>query len=293
LAGSLFSDEAFGRIDCAQLSEPFTVTKLLGPPPGYIGYPSKRDLGDHVDVKTMDPALFYKETRGMETGGVLLFDEIEKADPGVLDVLLTVFDEGYVKTSVGNVIDMRNVIIVITSNLGARNLQHARDSRNKILGFSPSQGNIEKMLSINEINDITMKAVKDWMKPELLSRVTAVIPFVDLDQDALDSIYEIELEKSLAIVRKTITTRITVEDDLKEKLISVCVDRGSGARYISRLVDTYIIDTLAAFYVDEDASEGGFSPLSLFYESIDGESFVIVKHYHGEYRHKIARMIES
>jgi hypothetical protein len=282
----LFGDKAFGRIDCAQISEKHSTSKLLGAPPGYVGYPSGRGLeGD--DVKKMDPSLFYKETQNMLDGGILLFDEIEKADPDVLDILLTAFDEGYVKTSVGNVIDLRNVIIMITSNLGSKELSFKKSKQS--LGFGSASVACDVM-DVSDIKSTTMEAINGWMKPELLSRVTAVLPFMELTPEEMAKVVELEWEKASSYVREKLPADIILSDGIKALIAEKSIERGSGARYVSRLVDSYVVDTLAALFVDTDDAYSAKEIVMTV--DTGGECDVVVANYDGQtFEHKITMTI--
>lgn len=282
----LFGDKAFGRIDCAQIAEKHGTSKLLGAPPGYVGYPSGRGK-EGEDVRKLDPSLFYKETQGMVDGGILLFDEIEKADPDVLDVLLTAFDEGYVKTSVGNVIDLRNVVIMITSNLGARELQWARESNKLPLGFGTAKVEAcSTTMDVSEIKSTTMEAIKAWMKPELLSRITSVLPFMELTKEEMRQVVDLEWKKAATYVKEKLPADIIISDGLKDLISEKSMDRGSGARYVGRLVDAYITDTLAALFVETDEAYAA-KEIMLTVET-GGECDVVIANYDGEnYEHKV------
>jgi ATP-dependent Clp protease ATP-binding subunit ClpC len=254
----LFGEEAFGRIDCAQIADKMSNSKLLGPGPGYVGYPSgragagqKQPTAD--EIKEQDPSILYKETLGMEAGGILLIDEIEKADSDALDIMLTAFDEGYVKTSVGNVIDLRNVFIIITSNLGSKELNFRANK--KSLGFSTSDSSCKATLDVVDVRSTTMAAIRDWMKPELLSRITSIVPFIDLTHEEMVEVVELEWARASAHIGRKIGNHITLSDGLKEHLATKAEERNSGARYVGRLVDSYIVDTIAGLFVDADVEE--------------------------------------
>lgn len=280
----LFGEKAFGRIDCAQISEKHGTSKLLGAPPGYVGYPSGRGK-EGEDLRKMDPSMFYKETQGMVDGGILLFDEIEKADPDVLDVLLTAFDEGYVKTSVGNTIDLKNVIIMITSNLGSRELSFQKNKNS--LGFAPVvEGTCDETMGVTEIKTTTMAAIKEWMKPELLSRITAVLPFMELTPEEMSEVVDLEWAKASLYIKEKMPADIILSDGLKALIAEKSIERGSGARYVGRLVDSYIVDALAAMYVETDEAYAA-KEVVLTVET-GGECDVVVATYDGEtYTHKV------
>lgn len=292
----LFGKDAFGRIDCAQLADKMSHSKLLGPGPGYVGYPSSRDPRNSKpeDIKKQDPSIIYKETLGMGAGGILLIDEIEKADSDALDVMLTAFDEGYVKTSVGNVVNLRNVFIIITSNLGSKELS-LQASKNP-LGFGlkarkDADETAEKMANIVNVRDTTMKAIREWMKPELLSRVTSVVPFMDLTLDDLAEVVDLEWDRASKHMGSKIDAKVFLTDGLKKHLADKAHERHSGARYVSRLVDSYLVDTIADMYVSVDGMDAYRGKITL--DVGDGEGFDSVKATYGDdtYTHVVSDTI--
>ena len=244
-AQTLFSRaDAFGRIDCATLSERHDVSKLFGPPPGYVGYPSDRS----GDPKDSDPSVLWRETRGFESGGILLLDEVEKAHPDVWDAFLTIMDEGYAKTSVGNTIDFRNTVIIMTSNLGTKEMSR---SRNKApLGFSSALSMLTPT-DAKQIKKVALGAAKNYLKPELLGRITAVVPFTDLSHEEMLAVVDLEWAKDLEYIKESIESTITIDDSIKNRIAHLSSDKGSGARLVSRLLEGYVIDPLAELHVEK------------------------------------------
>lgn len=239
----LFSEGAhLARIDCAALAEKHSVSKLLGSPPGYVGYSG----GD--DEKGDDPSLLFKEISKLKNGvGVLLLDEIEKAHADIWDTMLTVFDEGYFKTSMGNIIDMRNVLIIMTSNLGTRELDDMRTAKSP-LGFGCEAAKDKRVIGIVDVRDTAMEAIKKYMKPELVGRITEVVPFSDLDQENITKVLGLEW----AIARDwldTVEADIEIDDGMMSVLASKCLDTGYGARHARRMIEKYVIDSLAEAYL--------------------------------------------
>jgi ATP-dependent Clp protease ATP-binding subunit ClpA len=242
------SKTKFGRIDCAGLSEKHDVSKLIGAPPGYVGYPSDRG----GDPKEADPALLYREINKMgPDGGVLLLDEIEKAHEDIWDTFLTIFDEGYVKTSVGNIVDLRNVIIIMTTNLGSKEFDDMQ--RRNPLGF-----NDKKAISADEdVNDEMIKNVKKtasealrgYMKPELIGRITDVVPFVNLTTAGLEAVTSLEWSKARGYLMEKLP-EISITDGLKKHIATSAKEKLLGARPVQRMVEQYAIDAIAEIYVE-------------------------------------------
>lgn len=242
----------FGRIDCATLSERHDVSKLIGAPPGYVGYPTDKN----GDPKEADPSALWKEVSKMgKDGGFLLLDEVEKAHPDIWDVFLTAFDEGYVKTSVGNVVDLRNVVIIMTTNLGSREFAY---NMNKMpMGFHEegkkachSTDDIDKeMEQIKKIKQTALDALKEYMKPELIGRITDIVPFNDLDEEELRGVVDLEWGKATDYLSKKVEN-ISIDKSLRERIAKLSLDKGLGARPVARLLEQYAIDAIAEIYVE-------------------------------------------
>lgn len=241
-ANILFGEGHFGRIDCAALSDKHTSAKLFGAPPGYIGFPDTRD----GKGKDKDPALLFTETRGLEDGGILLLDEVEKAHPDIWDAFLTIFDEGYAKTSAGNTIDLRNVIIVMTTNLGTKEMR-VENTKNP-LGFTGAAAKVAE-LPIEQVRRLAKKALEEYMKPELVGRITEVVPFRSLTEDEMLKVVDIEWGRSGEFVQRKSAAAIVLEESLKREVAHRSSEKGYGARLVSRLLDLYVIDPLAEFYL--------------------------------------------
>ena len=249
LASLLFGNRSFGRIDCASLSEKHDVTKLNGAPPGYVGYPTGKD----GDAKDSDPSLFYTEvyTKG-STGSVLLLDEIEKAAPDIWDIFLTIFDEGYVTTSVGNKVDFRNTIIIMTTNLGTK--EYDSLVRKNPLGFNHTKS--EDLSDINLIKKLATDSLRKYMKPEIISRITEVIPFIPLSKDELVKITDLEWDKALVYL-SPLGSKISLTNEIKEYIADETKDKHQGARPVRRMIEQYVIDPLASWYIDNKDTFNG------------------------------------
>jgi ATP-dependent Clp protease ATP-binding subunit ClpC len=239
----------FGRIDCANLSEKHDVSKLVGAPPGYVGYPSDRG----GDPKEQDPAVIYREVSKMgQDGGVLLLDEVEKAHPDIWDTFLTAFDEGYVKTSVGNVVDLRNVVIIMTTNLGSKEFDDMQ--RKNPLGFNTKDvcamdDETDAQELIKTIKRTASEALRDYMKPELIGRITDVVPFMNLNESGLKDVAELEWDKARVYLTEKLP-EIHITEELKEHIAASAANKKLGARPVQRMIEQYAVDAVAEIYVE-------------------------------------------
>ena len=242
------SSNKFGRIDCATLSEKHDISKLIGAPPGYVGYPSDRG----GDPKEQDPAVIFREVSKMgPNGGVLLLDEVEKAHPDIWDIFLTAFDEGYVKTSVGNVVDLRNVIIIMTTNLGSKEFDDMQ--RKNPIGFYGVHSNDicgeDDTETIKTIKKTATDALRDYMKPEMIGRITDVVPFMNLNKIELKAVAGLEWCKAkIYLVEKIKDVNLT--EELKDHIASSASDKKLGARPVQRMIEQYAVDAVAEIYVE-------------------------------------------
>jgi ATP-dependent Clp protease ATP-binding subunit ClpA len=268
LSKYLFGDDKpMGRIDCAALSEKFDTAKLFGPPPGYVGFPHGKD-GE--SVKEQDPSILYKEAVKLADGGVILFDEIEKAHPDVWDAMLTIFDEGYIKTSVGNIVDFRNCIIILTSNLGTKELD---DRRRTPIGFTVNAK--KDRTSITDIKAVTTKAARDYLKPELLGRVTEIVPFSSLSSVELGKIVNLEWGMAREWLEQVDAT-ISIDDSLCTHMVDLSLESGYGARHLKRMVERYVVDALADSYLADTECFGGVgNKVSVGYTGTDNGCDVV------------------
>jgi ATP-dependent Clp protease ATP-binding subunit ClpB len=210
LAGFLFDDErAMVRIDMSEYSEKHSVARLVGAPPGYVGYDEGGQLTEAVRRRPYS---------------VVLFDEVEKAHPDVFDVLLAVLDDGRLTDGQGRTVDFRNVILVLTSNLGS-------------VAF---MGDLPEELK----RDAVMAAVRDHFKPEFLNRLDDIVVFASLTTEELTRIVDIQVA---ALAQRLAGRRLTLDvtDAAREWLALNGFDPLYGARPLRRLVQTAIGDALA------------------------------------------------
>ena len=212
LAGFLFDDErAMVRIDMSEYGEKHSVARLVGAPPGYVGYDQGGQLTEAVRRRPYT---------------VVLFDEVEKANPEVFDVLLQVLDEGRLTDGQGRTVDFRNTIIILTSNLGA--------------GGTPEQ---------------MMEAVKRHFKPEFINRLDDVVIFEPLSAEQLTSIVDIQINE---LARRLAARRLTlhVSDAARLWLAERGYDPAYGARPLRRLIQQAVGDALAKKLLAGDIHDG-------------------------------------
>ena len=213
LADFLFNDEkSLTRIDMSEYMEKFAVSRLIGAPPGYVGYDEGGQLTEAVRRRPYS---------------VVLFDEIEKAHPDVFNILLQVLDDGRLTDSQGRIVDFKNTIIIMTSNLGS-NLILEADTDEKLQSLKP------------QIQDMLMKS----FRPEFINRIDEVITFSRLDKSCITSIVKNQLDR---VARRLQTRRIKLDFD--ESAINFLSDVGYdplfGARPIKRAIQTYLENPLA------------------------------------------------
>ncbi|MCL4162561.1 UNVERIFIED_CONTAM: hypothetical protein GTU68_008879, partial [Idotea baltica] len=205
LANELFdSEDALIRIDMSEYMEKFAISRLVGAPPGYVGYEEGGQLTEKVRRKPYS---------------VILLDEVEKAHPDVFNMLLQVLDDGYLTDSLGRKIDFRNTIIIMTSNIGARQLKDF------------GQGVIES-------------ALKKAFAPEFLNRIDDVIVFNALEREHIHQIIDIELAKLFKRI-KDIGYEMNLTDAAKDYIAEKGFDKQYGARPLKRAIQKYIEDALA------------------------------------------------
>ena len=223
LAECLFGNEEFMiRVDMSEYMESHSVSKILGAPPGYIGYNENTGLTEQVRRKPYS---------------VILFDEIEKAHPDVLNILLQILEDGILTDSTGRKVNFKNSVIIMTSNIGARQIINS-----KKLGFSVNS-NIEENEYENIKKDVTSE-LKIELKPELINRIDEIIVFHKLTRKEISQIINLFLEK-LKNKLENQEYYIEFDETIKTIIEEKCIDFNNGARPIRRAVQTYIEDKIA------------------------------------------------
>lgn len=224
----LFGDEnAMIRIDMSEYMEKYDVAKLIGAPPGYVGHDEGGQLTEKVRRKPYS---------------VVLFDEIEKAHPDIFNVLLQILDDGRVTDSQGRLVDFKNTVIVMTSNVGARNIVSP-----KKLGFM-TQEDVKK--SYDDMKKNVMGEVRELFRPEFLNRIDEIIVFHPIDQDGAQKIAKIMLDEVKSRVKESLETEIDFSDELVKYIAEKGFDQNYGARPLRRTVQTEIEDILAEKILD-------------------------------------------
>ena len=223
IAKELFdSEDALIRIDMSEYMEKFAISRLVGAPPGYVGYEEGGQLTEKVRRKPYS---------------VVLLDEIEKAHPDVFNMMLQVLDDGFLTDSLGRKVDFKNTIIIMTSNIGARQL--------KDFGQGVGFGTAAKTAQSDEHSkSVIENALKKAFAPEFLNRIDDVIVFNPLEKEHIDVIIELELKKLYARI-KNLGYQLTLSDKAKSYIAEKGFDKQFGARPLKRAIQKYVEDTLA------------------------------------------------
>ena len=234
LANELFdSEDALIRIDMSEYMEKFAISRLVGAPPGYVGYEEGGQLTEKVRRKPYS---------------VILLDEVEKAHPDVFNMLLQVLDDGYLTDSLGRKIDFRNTIIIMTSNIGARQLKDFGQG----VGFGT--GARKEQESAHQ-KGVIESALKKAFAPEFLNRIDDVIVFNALEREHIHQIIDIELAKLFKRI-KDIGYEMNLTDAAKDYIAEKGFDKQYGARPLKRAIQKYIEDALAEEIVNSKLEEG-------------------------------------
>jgi ATP-dependent Clp protease ATP-binding subunit ClpC len=234
LATELFdNDDALVRIDMSEYMEKFAISRLIGAPPGYVGYEEGGQLTEKIRRKPY---------------AVVLLDEIEKAHPDVFNMLLQILDDGYITDSLGRRIDFRNTIIIMTSNIGSRQL--------KDFGAGVGFGTAAKSAQANaNAKSVIENALKKSFAPEFLNRIDDVVVFNTLEKEDIHLIIDIELKKLLLRI-EDLGYNLKLTDEAKDYIADKGFDKQYGARPLKRAIQKYIEDTLAEEIVNSKLSEG-------------------------------------
>jgi len=234
LAEFLFGDDdAMIRIDMSEYMEKHAVSRLVGSPPGYVGYDEGGQLTEAVRRKPYS---------------VLLLDEIEKAHPDVFNILLQILEDGRLTDAQGRTVDFRHAIVIMTSNIGA-----AEIARNTPLGFAVSDD--ETGITYDDMKNRIMGELKKVFRPEFLNRIDDVIVFHKLQKDEIKQIVELLLLR----IRESMAERelqLELTDEAKDLLVEKGWDPSMGARPLRRAIQRYIEDPLADFVLREQLIPG-------------------------------------
>jgi len=234
LSRELFdSEDALVRIDMSEYMEKFAISRLVGAPPGYVGYEEGGQLTEKVRRKPY---------------AVILLDEIEKAHPDVFNMLLQVLDDGYLTDSLGRKIDFRNTIIIMTSNIGARKLKDFGTG----IGFGTAS---QKAQEDSNARSVIENALKKSFAPEFLNRIDDVVMFNALEKEDINKIIDIELGKLLLRI-KDLGYNLNLSDKAKDFIAEKGFDRQYGARPLKRAIQKYVEDALAEEIITSHVQKG-------------------------------------
>ena len=229
LAESLFGDEnAMIRVDMSEYMEPHSVSKLIGSPPGYVGFDDGGQLTEKIRRKPYS---------------VILFDEIEKAHPDVMNIMLQILEDGRLTDSQGRTVDFKNTVIIMTSNLGARVI-----TDKKSLGFS-KQENDDSKKQYEETKKEVLEVVKKELRPEFINRIDEIIVFHKLSDDEIGKIIDIMLKEVINRL-KVQKLNIEFEPSVKDLIASKGIDKNFGARPLRRTIQSLVEDKLADEILD-------------------------------------------
>jgi ATP-dependent Clp protease ATP-binding subunit ClpC len=226
----------------SEFMEKHAVSKLIGSPPGYVGHEEGGQLTERVKRSPYS---------------VLLFDEIEKAHPDLFNILLQVFEDGILTDGLGNTVDFKNTIIIMTSNIGARFIQ-----KKGTMGFQGSSD-----VSRTKMEEMVMNAVRQTFNPEFINRLDEIIVFDELGDEELLDVLQLQVDQ----INATMSNHgfiVRLADDAKQWIINkTCADRSYGARPLRRALQKYVEDPLS-----EALIQGQLADASLVEMFVDGVS---------------------
>jgi ATP-dependent Clp protease ATP-binding subunit ClpB len=232
LAEFLFDDEHnLVRIDMSEYMEKFSVSRLIGAPPGYVGYEEGGQLTEAVRRKPYS---------------VVLLDEIEKAHPEVFNLLLQVLDDGMLTDSQGRIVNFKNTIVIMTSNIGS----HIIQDRLRFI----TEINRDEIL--NQLREKLLELLRAQIRPEILNRIDEIIMFKPLLNDELKKIVDLQVDKIKQMLYKNSEIVLTVSEEAKEWLVKLGYDITFGARPLKRTIQTRITNVLSEKILSREISPG-------------------------------------
>ena len=248
ISESLFGDEnAMVRIDMSEYMEPHSISKLIGSPPGYVGFDEAGQLTEKIRRKPYS---------------VVLFDEIEKAHPDVMNMLLQILEDGRLTDSQGRTVSFKNCIIIMTSNVGARMI-----AEKKSLGFNKSDDSEEKQ-EYERVKKDVMTEVKKEFRPEFINRIDEIIVFHKLSSNEIKEIINImlkEVEKRL----KEQNIKLEIDEPVKELIAKKGIDTTYGARPLRRAIQNMIEDKIAEAILDGKLKSGSTAKIKVKNDEIE------------------------
>lgn len=241
LAEFMFNDkESLVRVDMSEFMEKHSIAKLIGAPPGYVGYEEAGSLTERIRHRPY---------------AVVLFDEVEKAHPEVFNLLLQVLDSGHLTDGKGRKVNFKNTIIVLTSNIGAEFMDRAAN-----IGFATSDA--DETAAQERMKEKVMGALKDHFRPEFLNRLDDIVMFDMLGKDTLLKIVEAQIRESAArLAQKRIT--LAIDPDVEVWLIEKGYNPQYGARPLKRAIQDHILTPIASLMVNQGLMEGATVQVTL------------------------------
>ena len=251
LAEALFGNEnAMIRVDMSEYMEPHSVSKLIGSPPGYVGYDEGGQLTEKIRRKPY---------------AVILFDEIEKAHPDVMNMLLQILDDGRLTDAQGRTVNFKNTVIIMTSNIGARLI-----TDKTTLGFTDNRSTEEsKQKDYENTKKDVMSELKKQFRPEFINRIDEIIVFHKLNEDDIKQIIDIMLKQVIDRLKQQ-DYNVEFDDKVKEYISKKGVDINYGARPLKRAIQSYIEDKVAEAILD-----GVIVPNKKVKISVDNDNIII------------------
>ena len=251
LAESLFGNEnAMIRIDMSEYMEPHSVAKLIGSPPGYVGFDEGGQLTEKIRRKPYS---------------VILFDEIEKAHPDVMNMLLQILDDGRLTDSQGRIVNFKNTVIIMTSNIGARLI-----TDKNTLGFTANNNKKEETQKEYEaIKKDVMGELKKEFRPEFINRIDEIIVFHKLNEEDIKQIIDIMLSQVTKRLQEQ-NMELTIDDSVKELIAKKGIDVNYGARPLKRAIQNLLEDKIAEAILD-----GKMKPHQKAVAKVENEEIVI------------------
>ena len=235
LAECLFGNEnELIRVDMSEYMEAHSTSKMIGSPPGYVGFDEGGGLTEKIRRKPYS---------------VILFDEIEKAHPDVLNMLLQILEDGRLTDSHGRTVNFKNTVIIMTSNIGARLI-----TEKKKLGFSNAEESTEKM-EYEKIKKEVMTELKKQLKPELVNRIDEIIVFHKLVKEEIEQIADIMFNQIIKRLKEK-NIEITIEKEAKDLIIKFGTDEVYGARPLRRAIQSLLEDKIADEIIENNLKEG-------------------------------------
>ena len=234
LAQAVFgSEQAMIRVDMSEYMEKHSVSKLIGSPPGYVGYDEGGQLSEKVRRNPYS---------------VILFDEIEKAHPDVFNILLQVLDDGHITDSQGRKVDFRNTVIIMTSNAGAKAIIEP-----KKLGFTQQE---DQKADYKRMKANVMDEVKQLFRPEFLNRIDEIIVFHPLNEDNMKKIVGLMCKEVVQRAKEQLEIILVVRDSVKKHIVETGSDKKYGARPLRRAVQSQLEDKLAEALLNGEIKRG-------------------------------------